>query len=172
MVKISWNTETGSWGTRDAGLCTGVGNAAGVGGVLSAWLCKIRSFFMLLFHCDCVWPSCSLSLVSSSFFFLSRVLNVVRNPLLTKAQSMHVTLVMYPQRIRKANRIWQKAGWNWKCLNLLKAAGRGSNNWPQSVNKPNVFTEQHRRWKKTKKKKACTSWHNKYTYITGHIKKN
>lgn len=168
MVKISWNTETGSWVTRDAGLCTGVGNAAGVGGVsaesgvfyvlVSLWLCLTILLFIFgqFFF----------------FFFLSRVLNVVRNPLLTKAQSMHVTLVMYPQHLRKANRIWQKTGWNWKRLNLLKAARRGSNNWPQSVNKPNVFTEQHRRWKKTKKYKACKSWHNKYTYITGHIKKN
>lgn len=112
----------------------------------------------------------ALYLWSVLFFFLSWVLNVVKNPLLTKAQSMHVTaLVMYPQHLRKANRIWQKTGWNWKCSNLLKAAGRGSNNWPQLVNKPNVFTEQHRRWKKTEKKKACKSWHNKYIYITGHI---
>lgn len=160
MVKISWNTEKGCWGTWDTGLCTWGGNAAGVGGVLSALLCRIMSFPCSHFSLS-VFDHLAVYLWS---VFLSQGLNVVRNLLMTKAHSMHVTaLVMYPEHLRKANRIWQKTGWNWKCSNLLKSTGRGSNSWPQLVNKPNVFTEQHRRWK---------SCYNKYIYITGHFKKN
>lgn len=126
--------------------------------MLQAWEASYQSYFAesWVFH-----VRISLLLCLTFLLFIFGQLVVTRfeccqDPATEQSLSMHVTaLVMYPEHLGKANRIWQKSvpfsGWNWKCSNLLKATVRGSNSWPQLVNKPNVFTEQHWRWKRRKK---------------------
>lgn len=155
MVQISWNAEKGYWGTWDTGLCTWGGNAAGVGGLLSAWLCRIVGLFMFSFQFDC-GLTILLFIFGQLFFFSFFFLFVTRLKCCQEpaADQRPKYTWHHPEHLRKANRIWQKTGWNRKCSNLLKATGRGNNSWPQSVNKPNVFTSQHRRWKGRRKKET------------------
>lgn len=130
------------------------------GAKLQAWEASYQpdsaeSFvFMFSFQFDCVLTI--LLFIFGQVFFLFFCFFVTRFKCCQKPaadQSPKYTW-HHPEHLRKANRIWQKTGWNWKCSNLLKATGRGNNSWPQSVNKPNVFTAQHRRWKGRRKKKT------------------
>lgn len=90
MVKISWNTEKGYWGTWDTALCTWGGIAAGVGGVLSGLLCRIVSW-----PCSHVsWTVFDRLAVYLRSAPLSGGLNVVRDLLQTKPNNVHVTALL------------------------------------------------------------------------------
>lgn len=155
MEKISWNTEPGSSGTWDSGLCTPACVASGVGGALSAFLCMF--VWADEEHPYCRWPvmlGCGSCFITSVCIFCVSV-SVTRpdcccccwlNTVPCDYTGDHVSGYLL-----KTGRMWQKTGCDFR--------GHDSEITEKKLKCDSKSTQPGRRRNTMSKQEVCQFYH-------------